>query len=100
MMVELDRGCPQDAPTCGTKPDAEIDVVEGNRKPLIKSSQLEEDIAPYCHASRRYAREILLETGPTEISSSSAGVAVEGMTGDSAQAENDAGVLNGVIRVV
>ena len=100
MMVEFDGGGPEDAPTRGTKPDAEIDVVEGNGKPLIKSSKLDEDIASYRDTSRSYARQILFEKGPPEIYTRSPGLTLEGMTGDSTQAENDAGVLNGVIRVV
>ena len=100
MVVELDRGRPDDAPTRGAKPDAKIDIVIRNGKSLIKTSLRKENIAADRKTTRGHAGQILLETGSAEVSAKSARLAVKGVTRDSAQAQDDAGMLNGVIGVI
>jgi hypothetical protein len=100
MVVELDRGRPDDAPPRGAKPDAKIDIVKRNGKSLIETALRKENIAADSETTRGHAGQILLETGSTEVSVNSARLTVKGVTCDSAQAQDDAGMLNGVVGVV
>jgi len=100
VVAKLDRWRPEDSPTRGAKPDAKIDIVVRNGKSLIKTSLREEDIAADRQTSRGHAGQILFETGSAEVSAKSARLALKGVTRDSAQAQDDAGMLNGVVGVV
>jgi hypothetical protein len=95
VVVELDRGRPDDAPTRGAKPDAKIDIVVRNGKSLIETALRKENIAADRETTRGHAGQILLETGSAEVSTKSARFAVKGVTRDTAQAQDDARMLNG-----
>ena len=75
VVVELDRGRPNDAPTRGAKPDAKIDIVVRNGKLLIETALRKENIAADRDTTRGYAGQILradfVDTSAEPVSSTS-----------------------------
>src|SRR5262249_29303473 len=88
-----------DAPARGAQPDAEVDVVEGDRQLFVESPQLLKHRPADHDAGRGRARHVLLQGAAAEIPGASARLPVTGVAGDAAKSQNNSGMLDAVVRI-
>ena len=82
-----------------TQTQAKIHVVPCNRQRLIKSADVLEGIAPNHQARRRHRRIVRHRLERVVISARVGGKALEDMACETADADNDAGVLHRPVRI-
>src|SRR5687768_8442348 len=81
-------------------PDAQIDIVERNRVPLVEAPDGVENLPAHHHARRGDAREVLFQHAAAVVSSTASRHVEKLVAGGTPETENDAGVLDAVGGVV
>ncbi len=100
MMIHPRGRRPDDARAGTADLDAKVDIVEGGRKHRVEAAHRLEQIAAQQQAGCGQAGIVLLQRTAPEVAKLTAPHAAERVIGDVADAEQDAGVLHEVRRII
>ena len=98
-MVELGEGSEDVGVACLTNTDAEVHIVEGHGIALIQTAHLVVDLLADEQTGGRVGVDVLYIVQPSHIAVGAGGIILVQMARHTADAEADAGVLDGIVRV-
>jgi shikimate 5-dehydrogenase len=100
VVIEFGVGGPNVAVAFLRKTQAQVYIVESNRERFVEAADVLEAVSLYSHASGGDSRHFLNQQGTAFIAGVSAGLPRVSVTRHASYSENDASVLNTIIRVV
>src|SRR6266850_1405698 len=98
-MDERSEGGPEIAEAERPDAQAEVDVVERDRKRLVESLRLEEGVAPDDQARRRDGGHVVRQLGAAEVARVIAGKVLVLVSRGAADPEQDATMLQGPVGI-
>ena len=93
-MIEFGQRRPDDQIPALAKPQAEIDIVEGDPQLAVEPADLVEHRSPHCETSCRHSREVLLQQRAAEVPGIMPLTSEVEVPGNTAGTQNHAGVLH------